>query len=66
VLARAAAGDDDSGAGTRRLSDRAGEPPGRALGVGQALDDAARDVRLGRDHLGHVVRRAVAERGLGG
>ena len=64
VLARAAAGDDDRRARARRLPDRAREPPGAALGIGEAVQDPAGHARLGRDHLGHVVRRAVPVRRL--
>ena len=59
VLAGAAAGDDDRRAGARRLPDGSREPPGAALGIREAVQDPAGHARLRRDHLGHVVRRAV-------
>ena len=64
VLARAATSDDDRRSAARRLTDRAGEAPGGALRIGEALDDPLGDERFGGDHVGHVPRRARPRQGL--
>ena len=65
VLARPAAGDDDRRAVACRLADLAGQPPCRALWIHKPVEDSDREIRLGRDHLGHVVRGPVSQRRLG-
>jgi hypothetical protein len=64
VLARAAAGDDDRAAALRGLPNRDGELRGARVRVGEAHQEATGQVRLGRDHVGHVPRWAVPRRWL--
>jgi hypothetical protein len=62
VLARSAAGQDDRPALVDGLRDRRREGGGRGARGGEARQEATGEVRLGRDHVGHVVRRRGPER----
>ena len=67
VLGRAAPGDDDRGPGLGRRANGRRERRRRPAGRRVARQDPSRELGLGLDHLGHVIRRTRAEaRGVGG
>ena len=49
----------------RGLADRSRKPSGGTRRIGQAIQQALGEVRLGRDHVRHVPRRAGPDRGFG-
>ena len=65
VLGRAAAGHDDRLAGRDGLTDRVGQPPAPLARSARRVSRPLRQRRLGRDHVGHVVRRPARRLGVG-